>query len=390
MAGIVDVDPKIRSAIESLKELLIIISGLAATNSILQLLESTLQNGQYSLTRLQFVPLLLCVINILTIARFSHGNYRQLDEEYSGGEGKGGSHAILTGSARVAADFTVVLIEALILSLASFLFVSPAQYIALIATLLVLDALWFFFAHTNTSNAPNTSSDELSASKSKAWALNNIVFGIIFVVLSRFPSGDSRATTILVVIFSALAFTNFSIDIFTEVRFYFPRPTVAKWDVFLGAPFTGKYNIKTGEWLDSDSNLKILIDALIEDLQGAGYRVHSAHKIEEFGKNLRSPADALVEDLAAVRASQVMVAIMTSPPSPGLQIELGAAITLQKPIIQVIGQGVELPYLNQGLSKYPNAREVRYRTVDDCVKLVRNELVRQQLQFVSPVRSSGR
>lgn len=383
-------NPKIRSAIESLKELLIIISGLAATNSILQLLESTLQNGQYSLTRLQLVPSLLCVINILTIARFSHGNYRQLDEEYSGGEGKGGSHALLTGSARVAADFTVVLIEALILSLASFLFVNPLQYIALIAALLILDALWFFFAHTNTSDAPNTASDELSVSKSKAWALNNIIFGILFVIFSFFRSGDARMTAILVIIFTALALINFSIDILTEVSFYFPRPTVARWDVFLGAPFTDKFDSKNGEWLDSHSNLKELIDSLVKDLQAAGYQVYSAHQIEEYGKSLRSPADALVEDLSAVRTSQIIVAIMTFPPSPGLQIELGAAITLAKPIIQVSEQGVDLPYLNRGLSRYPNVREIRYRMVDDCVKLVRKELVRQQIKPILPVKSRTR
>jgi hypothetical protein len=78
----------IRSAVSSLKELITIVSGLAATNAVLQLMQVTVDNGIYGINRLQFTPTLLFVVFIISLVRPYHGNVRHLDEEYTGKSGK--------------------------------------------------------------------------------------------------------------------------------------------------------------------------------------------------------------------------------------------------------------------------------------------------------------
>lgn len=375
MSGDEGIDPQIQSAMRSLKELLTIISGLAATNSVLQLMETTKLDGEYSLNRLEWSAGLLCFVNVLTIARFYHGNYRHLDEEYSGREGKGYTQpTLLSGSARVASDFVVVLIQALLLTFSSFLFSRPLQYIILIAGLLILDAIWFFFAHAPRREMKSTRlhADSLE-DKGRAWALNNIFFGITFIVLSTTVEVDSQpAAFVFISIFAILAIINAGIDIFNQFGFYFPFVEKDARVVFLAAPLTAK--VQDGFW--TDNNLRELVTAIRTDLMDAGFKVNSAHMTEEWGEETRTPARALREDLSDLRDSSVLVAIIEPVPSPGVQIELGAAAMLNKTVVQVSHVNTTIPYLNEGFPDVLNrARHVRYRDTADCVSRIHSHVM---------------
>jgi len=375
MSGHERINPQIKSAMLSLKELLTIVSGLAATNSVLQLMETTKLGGEYSLGRLEWSAGLLCFVNVLTIARFYHGNYRHLDEEYSGREGKGYTHpTLLSGSARVASDFVVVLIQALLLTFSSFLFPQPLQYIFLIAGLLILDAIWFFFAHTTRREAQGARLHvDSSEDKGRAWALNNIFFGITFIVLSTTVEAESQAAIFfLILIFTVLAIINAGIDIFNQFGFYFPSVERNARVVFLAAPLTAK--VQDGIW--TDTSLRELITAIQDDLIDAGFKVINAHTKEEWGEEKRTPTHALREDLSDLRDSSVLVAIIEPVPSPGVQIQLGAAAILNKTVVQVSHANTTIPYLNEGFPDVLNrARHVRYRDTADCVSRVRSQVI---------------
>lgn len=341
-----------------LMELVTIICGIAATVAISQLVSVTEENGIPASKFAALTPLLLFITAIVTIGRFYHGNIRHLDEEYAGRHGKGHTDRIRVGlSGRLATDFVVIASEALILVGLAYLLLAPIQYILLNSILLLLDATWFFFFHT--------SSQEIS----KSWVANNLLFGVAFLVGGLWLFMGHRSSEqqlIAVAIFALLVIVNTVIDVTYEFDFYFPTglPDPV---LFLAAPFTGALKQDNGSEV-FDGRLKEELTQTINyfenrHFEGKRYTVRSAHRREAFGNDKMSPTEALAKDLEWLESSGIIIAVLSGDTSPGVQMELGAALALGKPIIQVVADGVIPPYLNNAFSKKIFADERRVHVI---------------------------
>jgi hypothetical protein len=324
-----------------LMELLTIMCGIAATVAISQLASVTEQNGIPASKVAPLNNLLLFATTIITIARFYHSNMRHLDDEYAGRHGRGRTDRIAVDpSVGLATDFAVAASEALILVYLAYLLQSPVKYILANSMLLLIDSTWFFFFHYSTQKGR------------KNGVANNLLFGVIFLVGGLWlfmAQASARMQFAAVAIFVLLVLMNTIIGVTNEFDFYFPTVTPRP-VLFLAAPFTGV--------LKQDSGIQIFDDHLKEELNqtinyfegkylgGKRYEVLSAHRRQAFGDEKMTPAEALAKDLEWLESASVVIAVLSGDTSPGLQIELGAALALRKPIIQVIAYELNPPYLD--------------------------------------------
>ena len=117
--------------------------------------------------------------------------------------------------------------------------------------------------------------------------------------------------------------------------------------IFFAAPFTGKINdegVIEGEY-------KEWLLSLFVGLREEGYTVISAHEREKWGERLDKPSVAVVNDFHSIKESDILVAYIGSPPSYGVQMELGFAVAFGKPLIILRDKDVVLPYLVPGLGE---------------------------------------
>jgi nucleoside 2-deoxyribosyltransferase len=102
--------------------------------------------------------------------------------------------------------------------------------------------------------------------------------------------------------------------------------------VFLAAPYSQWMNPVTGEvhqhWRDR-------LDALRVSLMDEGARVFSAHHNERWGAGWLPADQCTPADFRAMRIADVVCAIVGSPASGGVAVELGWASALAKPVLVV-------------------------------------------------------
>jgi hypothetical protein len=321
-------------AAKPLTDMTTILGGIAATVAISQLLSLTAENGIPTIHRPPLAQTLLFIVSIITIVRFYLGNIRHLDEEYTGRHGKAHTQNPHTGGGKsLAEDFAAIVIESLVIVGLAYLLWSPVLYILFHSLLLLLDAAWFFFFHKNAGE------------RSKAWMANNLSFGGAFIIAAVFLLAKTPVShgwqLVIVIGFALLASVNVFLDVLNEFDFYFPSQQYAP-IIFLSASFTNE--LKNGTFNEA---LKDDLERTIRFFRSNNYKVRSAHERESFGQRLDPPDRALKSDLDWIEESGVVIAVMTGDnPSPGVQMELGAALILGKPIIQVIFPGACVPRLN--------------------------------------------
>lgn len=90
-------------------------------------------------------------------------------------------------------------------------------------------------------------------------------------------------------------------------------------------------------------------DATLDALEASGHEVFSAHRREAWGAKLDPPAAALAADLGGLQWSEMVIAYVGSPPSPGVQLELGYALALRRRLLVFIDNRQREPYLVRGL-----------------------------------------
>ena len=85
-------------------------------------------------------------------------------------------------------------------------------------------------------------------------------------------------------------------------------------------------------------------DVLVKELQRQGFRVRD-------GRTLALPGTSVLEEIrAAVRAADLMCAVLPSRPSPNAYLEIGLAVGLAKPVALFAEIGAELPSDLAGLT----------------------------------------
>jgi nucleoside 2-deoxyribosyltransferase len=141
--------------------------------------------------------------------------------------------------------------------------------------------------------------------------------------------------------------------------------------IFLAAPFTQLLQRESDS--QNIGNYRAVLESIIELFDANNIEVFNAHKREAWGENLQPPAKALGYDLDEIARSDLLVMIIGSPPSPGVQLELGYAIALNKPIVLLSKKDDFVPYLVRGLAEAVTVKEIKYRREDEIADLLKTE-----------------
>lgn len=319
-----------QSAVTSLKAIFSILMGLSVTNTFVVVILHQGEGDVSSLAQIDWMQAVFAAALLFTIARFYLGNVRHVDDFYVAEMVDGKALDPRDNSAsRFVVDFIVLLIQALMFSLASFYVVHAANFIEIVLALLAVDILWTVVTR---GVAPH----------SDFWFLNNLLHLLAIAICFDLHLKHEGNSTFL---YLAIAFliTNGLFDFAWNRHFYFSDRAHDK-GIFLSAPFT---QLLTDRGLPPQMRQRL--GALIDHLEAQGWSVGNAHKREGWGHNLDSPYSALTADLEGIDAAGIMVAILGSPPSPGVQLEIGFAIARHKKLILIADQAERMPYLIRGL-----------------------------------------
>lgn len=134
--------------------------------------------------------------------------------------------------------------------------------------------------------------------------------------------------------------------------------------IFLSAPFTEK--------LDPGKRLiqpvyRSWLEKLIGFLERKGHQVFVAHVREAWGEKLEPPEIAIANDFASIKDSDLVIAYIGNPYSPGVQMELGFASSFGKKIIILTETESESPYLVRGLHQLTDTMLIRFNTQEDLI-----------------------
>jgi hypothetical protein len=323
--------PASQSAVLSLKTLFSILMGLSVTNTLVILIRRGEQSSVLSPASIghDALPLTVSVALLFTIFRFYLGNIRHVDDLYVNAPPNALDHgASANTAARFTADLTVVLLEALIFGIASFYVLHAANFTELLMVVLVIDILW-------------TASQGVSRHQS-FWLINNLAH--LFAISICFGFHIKYPHSVLPFYFAVgLLLTNGLADVMGNRHFYFAAGKKGQ-SAFLSAPLT---QLLGEEGLPLEFRKRLT--TVINHLEAIGWSVGNAHKRENWGMELDSPFKALRADLEGVEEADVLIAMVGSPPSPGVQFELGFALAKGKKILLIDDAAGEMPYLMDGL-----------------------------------------
>ncbi len=342
-------DPELerRSALASAKNVIAIVNGLTLTNALLVLITDARYERVLLPKEVHLINIAFTAVLIVNIVRFYHGNVRHLDAVY--GDARRG---LRWGDAEefrggLGLDFFVIFSQSLIFAVTSFYVTAHlhSTYLSLFMLLLGFDIIWTVYSRRGEAHA--------EASPQRVWLLNNLVaIAALLGFYLAYRAGKGGHNWALSGALGALAATT-AVDFALNWRFYFPsrfeRRNGDELKVFLSAPLT-QYT-GNGQAMDA---FRAHWERLITRLCDSGHRVFSAHAREEWGLALDPPATALMSDFSGVLESDVLIAYVGDPPSPGVQFELGCAITAGVPTLIFIDAGQRTPYLVRGMHALPN------------------------------------
>lgn len=210
-----------QSAINSLKEIVTIVTGVTVTNAIVVFLTDGDYTKVKSLEGFALEAITLFSILIANIIRFYHGNIRHLDTAYFTELGNNSFGDIKqAGSRKTAVDFFVVFTESLVFAALSFYLVRPIGFFVIYYSLLAVDIIWFL------STWSYTTSPKVFWYK-KVWIINNVVTFVVFCITVAWVGLDKiREGYCPFYQFSILAGINTVVDFVICWPQYFPSSTL--------------------------------------------------------------------------------------------------------------------------------------------------------------------
>jgi len=141
--------------------------------------------------------------------------------------------------------------------------------------------------------------------------------------------------------------------------------------VYLAGPFTSKADksvadttgsANTMDVISGDSTWRWALLAAEEALRRAGWSVFLPHRdVSEWGARRIGPGDVVRECLAAVRASNLVVALLEE--SFGTHVEVGVALGMGIPVVTVRCQDQSQSYFGGGIGPASLAGELVVPTV---------------------------
>ena len=350
------------SPVNTLKDILLVLGGLSITNGLIVLIAkgsfTTIAN--FKDLSLEVFPILFFFLLVVNIVRFYLGNSRLIDDSYLLEFDSTPSDGTFRNK-NLVIDYFSVLFAGILLALLSFYLRDSKSFFGVFSCLLLFDILWLI-------STRQVARDKKISKQRRWWTINNVFF-LIPIAISAF-SNQSQIGYFYAA-FASLVL-NTLIDFCLSYQFYF-YPTRIRKDgklkIFLAAPFT--------QYIDGDKipeEIKSSLNNIISSLKSEGYEVFSAHVEEKWGEDLDDPFSALKRDFNELRDSEILVAFIGQPPSPGVQMEIGVALAMNKRIIYLIKEGDSYPFLLDGLPKLTDAQPLRYTSYDNALKQIRKQL----------------
>jgi nucleoside 2-deoxyribosyltransferase len=137
--------------------------------------------------------------------------------------------------------------------------------------------------------------------------------------------------------------------------------------LFLSTSFSSQVDLETGE-VHADFRKKI--QAIIDELAGAGFKVFCAVEHEGWVINNQAPEIGINKDLEQIDSSDVFVALLHDSISAGVQFETGYAVGKGKKVFVTTACDDKLAYFNQGAATAGKVTHILY----DDPKLLAQEV----------------
>lgn len=138
-------------------------------------------------------------------------------------------------------------------------------------------------------------------------------------------------------------------------------PTAESMTIFVGGPFKGNLDPVSGEY---DPAARQALEALLEEVEGLGCSVLSAHRCEDWGRVPVTAEECTERDLRWMRECDGFLATLGPPMSFGTHVELGWASALGKPTVVMLDPDTRYAALATGLSAISQVRYVVGRLSD--------------------------
>ncbi len=132
-------------------------------------------------------------------------------------------------------------------------------------------------------------------------------------------------------------------------------------NLFVCAPITQISDPKTQVM---DPQFRTWLTPFLDRLKADGHEVVCAHEREKWGESPYPPPRALIADLDAIKAADAIVAFIGDPVSPGVQMEIGYALSFPKPVVWIEQPGSKVPYLMEGLDAATRTVRLPFREED--------------------------
>jgi len=210
----------VASVLQSLKEIVSIVMGLALTNCVLVLIT----RGEYThvedLSVLPVSSALYSLVLIVNIVRFYHGNLRHMETLYGRTAQK--VRASVHGHGRapfggLGIDFVVVFMQSIIFAVMSFYATGHngprREFLLLFMVLMAFDLVW----NIMTQQAMN---DAKELRHQRRWILNNLVAVVAILVL--YLKFKQHQEVVYLDIGAGVLATNTIVDFVISWGFYFP------------------------------------------------------------------------------------------------------------------------------------------------------------------------
>jgi hypothetical protein len=357
--------PVSQSAVASLKAIFSVLMGLSVTNTLVVLIRGAPGSPITPLSDLTPQPSIFAAVLLFTIVRFYLGNVRHVDDFYVLGTVEGQPlDPKMRAAGRFVWDFAVLLVQALFFGVASFYIGRGAPFTLIMMMLLFVDIIW-------------TVATQGVAPHQRTWFINNLTHLTAITICYGFHVKYPHSA---IPLYCGIGFllTNGGVDFVKSRAFYFADRRGEK-AVFLSAPFTQLLQDQGG---GLPAETRGHLESIIDRLEARGWSVDNAHRRERWGAALDRPLAALTADLKGIETADTLVAIIGSPPSPGVQLEIGFALARGKEILLVVGRDDPIPYLIRGVIDRESVVLVRRSQHDE------KELAEAVLEGLDRLRST--
>ena len=173
-----DIEKKVLSTINSLKEVVTIVTGVTITNAIVVLITGGTYLNIRSFEEFELKAIICFILLIANIIRFYHGNIRHLDDTYAPMVRSNASKDVKLIHPRfIGLDFFVIFAQSVLFAAMSFYINKATEYFCCFLVLLIVDVVWFLYLYRYTPNRQ-------VFDHQKKWSTNNILTLLALLIIA--------------------------------------------------------------------------------------------------------------------------------------------------------------------------------------------------------------